>query len=70
MCDNVVSNDPFMVKYCLDWYKTQGMCDKAVDDLLPAVKFVTDLFVRSKVIKKLDGALFNNDDMTILNEGG
>ena len=34
------------------------------------VKFVTDFFVRSKLIKKLDGALFTNDDMTILNEGG
>ena len=31
MCDKVVSEDPFTLKCCLDRYKTQEMCDKAVD---------------------------------------
>ena len=32
MCDRVVSEDPFILKYCLDRYETQKMCDEAVDD--------------------------------------
>ena len=43
------------------------MRDKAVVNFLPAVKLVTDWFVRNKMIKELDGALFINDDMTIFN---
>ena len=35
------------------------MCHKAVDDFLPALKFVPVWFVTSKMIKKLD-ALFAN----------
>ena len=33
LCDKVVSEKPFMLKYCHDKYKTQEMCDKAVDSL-------------------------------------
>ena len=29
--DKAVSRDSFMLKYCLDRYKTQGMCNKAAD---------------------------------------
>ena len=32
-----------MLKYCLDRYKTQEMCDKSVDDSLPALKFLIGL---------------------------
>ena len=27
MCQNIVSEDPFMSVYCLDKYKAQGTCD-------------------------------------------
>ena len=33
------------------------MCDKVVDDCLPAFKFIPDWFVTSKMIKKLLTAL-------------
>ena len=33
------------------------MCDKAVDDFLPALKFVHDWLVTSKMIKELHDAL-------------
>ena len=33
------------------------MCDKAVDHFLSAVKFVPDLFVKSKLIRNLHNAL-------------
>ena len=42
MCDDVISKVPLMLKYCLDRYKTQEICDEAVDAFLPALKFVFD----------------------------
>ena len=44
----VVSSYPFLKVYCLDKYKTQKMCDEAVDDCLAALKFIPDWFVTSK----------------------
>ena len=32
--DRVVSKDSFMQRYCPDRYKTQKMCEEAVDDCL------------------------------------
>ena len=68
MCDKAVSNDPFMVKYCVDRYKTQEMCNKAVNDFLPALKFIPDWFVTSKLSKSLDDALFSSDDILFFDE--
>ena len=31
MCDRSISEDPFVAAYCPDKYKTQIMCDEAVD---------------------------------------
>ena len=60
----VVSKEPFMLKYCLDKYKTQEMCDKAVDAFLPALKFVPDWFVTKKIISDvgLNSTNFNNKE--------
>ena len=55
-----------MLKYCLDKYKTPEIRDKTLDDFLPALKFVPNCFVTSKMIKKLDDALFSNDDILFL----
>ena len=38
MCGRVVSEDPFLIVYYPDKYKTQRMYDKAVDDSLAALK--------------------------------
>ena len=53
-----------MLKYCLDRYKTQEICDKAVDNFLPALKLVIDWFVTSKIIRKLtdDNILFLDEN--------
>ena len=40
MCDKVVSENPFLIVYCADKYKTQRMCDKAVYDSLAALKLI------------------------------
>ena len=53
MCHRVVSEDPFLIVYCYDEYKTKRMCDEAVDDCLVALKFVPDWFVTSKIIKNV-----------------
>ena len=42
MCDNVVSDDSFMLKYCLDKCKTKKMCYKAINDFPQALRFVPD----------------------------
>ena len=61
MCDKVVSEDRFMLKYCLDKYKAQEMCYKAVDSCLLALKFVRDWFVTNEMIEKLDGYIIFGD---------
>ena len=53
---------PFLIVYCPDKYKTQKVCDEAVDDCLAALKFVSDWCVTSKIIKKLYTALYADDD--------
>ena len=54
----VVSEEPFMLKYGLDRYKTQEMCDKVADAFLPTLKFVPDWPVTNEMIKNLYNALF------------
>ena len=62
--DIVVSFYPFLIVYCPDNYKTQRMCHKAVDDALAALKFFSDQFLTSKMIKNLCTVLYANDDCT------
>ena len=69
MCDKAVSKDPFVLKYCLDRYKSQEMRNKAVDAFLPTLKFVPDWFLASKMIEKLGYDLFSNDNTIFVNEG-
>ena len=68
MCDRAFSEDPFILKYFLDRYKTQEMCDIAVDNFLPTLKFAPDWFVRRKMIKKLYNALFTDDKILFFDE--
>ena len=68
MHDKAVSEDPIMLKYCLNRHKTQKVWDKAVDDFLPAFVFVPDRFVTSKMIKKLHNALFTDGEILFLDE--
>ena len=57
-----------MLRYCLDRCKSQEMPDKAVDDFLPVLKFVSGWFVTSKMTKELRNALFNDDDILFFDE--
>ena len=49
MCDKVISEDPFSIRYVPDQYKTKQMCDEAVDDCLAALEFVPDWFVKKQI---------------------
>ena len=51
MSYRVDSEDPFWKVYCPDQYKTQKMCDKAVDYSLEALNLIPNWFVASKMIK-------------------
>ena len=66
MCDKDISNDTFVLKYCIDRQRTQKIFDKTIDDFLPA--FVPDWFVTSKMIKKFHNALFTDDDILFFYE--
>ena len=44
-----------MLKCCLDRYKTQEICDKAVYGFPPTLKCFSDWFVTNKIIKNLLG---------------
>ena len=45
MWERVVFEDPFFIVYGPDKYKTQRMCDEAVDDSLAALKLISDLLL-------------------------
>ena len=62
MCDRVVSEYPFLIVYCPDEYKTQRMCDKAVDDFLASLKLILDGFVTSKMITKIFTSLYADEN--------
>ena len=68
MCDRVVSEDPFLIVYCPDKYKTQRMSDEAVDGCLTALKLIPDWFVTSKVIKEPFTALYADENILYFNE--
>ena len=68
MCDKIISENPFMLKYCPDKYITQKMCDEAADDFLTKLSFVTDWFFTSKIIKKLFTALYADENILYFDE--
>ena len=42
MCDSVGCEDPFMILYYPDIYKTQRMCDQTIDDYIAAINFISN----------------------------
>ena len=44
ICNKIIYDEPFKLRYCSDRYNTQEMCNKAADDFLPALNlFPIDL---------------------------
>ena len=67
MCDRVASEDLFFIAYCPDEYKTQIMCDEAVDSIA-AMELVPDWFVTIKMVKKLFTTLHADENVIYFNE--
>ena len=63
MCDRINSEDPFLIVYSPDKYKTQKMCDEAVDNCLTALKFIPNRFVASKMLEQFDNTLHADGDI-------
>ena len=57
-----VSEDPFMIVYIPDRYKTQRMCEKVVDNCVTALKLISDWFITIKMLEKFYNAWHANDD--------
>ena len=62
MCDKAVHTSLSAIQFVPKCYKTQEMCNKDVETCLLALKFVPHWFSMSKMIEKLDNAVFSNDD--------
>ena len=45
MCEKVVENEPYSLKFVPNHFKTQEMCDKAVRDDTYSLQYVPDWFV-------------------------
>ena len=63
MCYEVISKELFTLKYCLNRYKTQEICDKVVDALLATLKFVSNYTVTNEILETLNNTVFSNDDI-------
>ena len=66
MCERNVSEDPFILFYCPDRYRTQRVCDEAVDDCQAVLKFIPDWFAASKMLEKLNNDLHDSFLLNIL----
>ena len=53
---------------CHDRCNNQELCNKGVDDFLPALKFVPDWFITSKIIKNVLTALYADENKLNFNE--
>ena len=69
MVGSAISEDPSLIVYCPDLYKTQRICDETVYDCLSALKLVSDWFDTSETIKKTLAALHAEENILYFNEG-
>ena len=52
MCNSIICEYSFSIKYVPGQYQTEQICDKVVNNFLAALIFVSDWFVTDKIIKK------------------
>ena len=60
ICNSIICEDPFSVRYVLGQYKTQQMRDKAVDDCLGALEVASFGLLQIKGVKFFTA--FNADE--------
>ena len=61
------SKEPFELRYCLDRYKTQEICDEAVNAFLSILKLVSEWFVPNNVAFFSDDEDLNTVDLNNVN---
>ena len=52
MCKHAVKNLPYLLRYVLDWYKIQQMCDKAILENGRTWKSVPDCYKNEVMCNK------------------
>ena len=65
MCDSVIFENYFSIRYVTDQCNTQQMCAKAVDYCLVALKFVPHWFATSKMIKILFTDFYTKENILL-----
>ena len=61
MCGKkTVSEEPYALKFVRDWYKTQEMCERALDRNQKLLRFFSNCFVTRKILDN-----FDNDDLIV-----
>ena len=68
MYNRIISDEPFSIRYVPDQYTSKKRCDEDADDCLPALKFVLDWFVTTKMIKKIFTALYADQNILFFDE--
>ena len=68
MRDSIFPEYLFSKRYVLDQYKTNEMCDKAVDYCLATLKLVPYWFVTSKIIKIVFTDFYTDESILYFNE--
>ena len=64
----VVSEDSLLYYIDLIIFKTQELCEEAVDDSLAALKLIPDSFVTIKRLKKKINSLYADENILYFNE--
>ena len=68
MSEKFISKAPFMLKYCVDRYKSRKMCENVADACLPALIFAPYWFVMNKMLEKFYDTVFCNVDIVFVDE--
>ena len=64
----VISEDPFLITYCPDEYKTLRMSDETVDDSLAALNILLIDLLKIKQFKKIYTALYRDENILYFNK--
>ena len=68
MCDKALDDYSNVLEFFHDQFKTQKICDTAVEVRLVALKFVSDWYIASTVIKKLYTTLYTDENIMDFDE--
>ena len=68
MCDKALDDYSYVLELFPDQFKTEEMCDTAVEGCLVTLKFVSDQFVTSTIIKRLYTTVYTDEKILDFDE--